>query len=138
MYNNVQVLPRCYKKNCTSRSRFLNLYFCFAKIYFAPPYTLHYNAFSLQFRPQQLKLSNRWCLKKCRIFFARDLSTAQSGAPFIGFEMNDWLRQELNEQIYPDGLDYKEEDIPDIMTCAGLLVNFICFNIDVSRHTTSN
>ena len=102
------------KKDFTSRLRSLGLYFCFAKIYFAPPYTLHYNA-----------------------FFARDLSTAQSGAPFIGFEMNDWLRQELNEQIYPDGLDYKEEDIPDIMTCAGLLVNLICFNIDVSWDTTS-
>ena len=103
------------KKDFTSRSRSLGLYFCFAKIYFAPPYTLHYNA-----------------------FFARDLSTAQSGAPFIGFEMNDWLRKELNEDIAPEGLlDYTEEHIPDIMTCAGVLVNFICFNIDVLWHTTS-
>ena len=58
------------KKDFTSRSRSLGLglYFCFAKIYFAPPYILHYNALSLRFRPQHLKISNRWCLKKCRIF----------------------------------------------------------------------
>ena len=59
-------------------------------------------------------------------FIARDLSTAQSGAPFIGFEMNKQLKQELNEEIGPEGLlDYTEEHIPDIMTCAGLLVNFL-------------
>ena len=58
-------------------------------------------------------------------FIARDLSTAQSGAPSIGFEMNEQLRQDLNEYIVSDGLDYTEEDIPDIMTCAGLLVNFL-------------
>ena len=53
--------------------------------------------------------------------------------------MNDWLRQELNEDIAPEGLlDYTEEHIPDIMTCAGVLVNLICLNIDVSWHTTSN
>ena len=76
--------------------------------------------------------------KEMQNFFARDLSTAQSGVPFIGFEMDEQLRQELNEEIYPDGLlDYTEENIPDIMTCAGVLVNFICFNIDVSWHTTS-
>ena len=53
--------------------------------------------------------------------------------------MDEHLEEELNEEIGPGGLlDYTEEDIPDIMTCAGLLVNFICFNIDVSWHTTSN
>ena len=77
--------------------------------------------------------------KEMQKVFARDLSTAQSGAPFIGYEMNDWLRQELNEDIAPEGLlDYTEEHIPDIMTCAGVLVNLICLNIDVSWHTTSN
>ena len=77
--------------------------------------------------------------KEMQNFFARDLSTAQSGVPFIGFEMDEQLRQELNEEIYPDGLlDYTEEHIPDIMTCAGVLVNLICLNIDVSWHTTSN
>ena len=53
--------------------------------------------------------------------------------------MDKHLEEEINEEIGPGGLlDYTEEDIPDIMTCAGLLVNFICFNIDVSWHTTSN
>ena len=75
--------------------------------------------------------------KEMKKFIARDLSTAQSGVPFLGFEMNEQLEQELNDEIYPEGLlDYTEEDIPDIMTCAGLLVNFISLNIDVSWHTT--
>ena len=50
--------------------------------------------------------------------------------------MNEWLRQELNEDIAPNGLEYTEEDIPDVMTCAGVLVNLICFNINVFWHTT--
>ena len=76
--------------------------------------------------------------KEMQKFIARDLSTAQSGVPFLGFEMNEQLEQDLNDEIAPGGLlDYTEEDIPDIMTCAGVLVNFVCFNIDVSWQPTS-
>ena len=142
MYKNVQVLPRsrilCYKKDFTSRSRSLGPLLLFCRNRFRSSLHTTLQCIKPPVQTPALEDIKSMVFKEMQKFFARDLSTAQSGAPFIGFEMNDWLRKELNQDIAPEGLlDYTEEHIPDIMTCAGVLINLICFNIDVSWHTTS-
>ena len=137
MYKNVQVLPKtrilCFAKKISLLDHVPWVFTSVLPKYISLLLT-HYTTV----QTPALEDIKSMVFKEMQNFFARDLSTAQSGAPFIGFEMNDWLKKELNEDIAPEGLlDYTEEEIPDIMTCAGVLVNLICFNINVSWHTTS-
>ena len=126
------------KKDFTSRSRSLGPLLLFCRNRFRSSLHTTLQCIKPPVQTPALEDIKSMVFKEMQKFFARDLSTAQSGAPFIGFEMNDWLRKELNQDIAPEGLlDYTEEHIPDIMTCAGVLINLICFNIDVSWHTTS-
>ena len=50
---------------------------------------------------------------------ARSKSTAESGIPYLDFEMDSQLYNTLAYEITGDGLSYTDEEIPDIMTCAG-------------------
>ena len=60
---------------------------------------------------------------------ARKKSTAESGRPDLDFKMNKRLKEDLKAEITAEGLDYTEEEIPPVMTCAGETTLLWCINI---------
>ena len=61
----------------------------------------------------------RFILIQVVFCLASKRSTAESGKPNLDFEMGYELANQLENEITAEGLYYTEEQVPNVMTCAG-------------------
>ena len=50
----------------------------------------------------------------------RKQSSVKSGSPDFEYNIGKDLYGEIANEIFNDGIDYTEKEIPDVMTCAGV------------------